>query len=129
MIVIDFLLYSFYRFCNAIRTQIPRIEALYSLGFVFTFLLLYVCELIAKYVFDYPLKDNILNYVWVAFIIFYLIVFFLSIRAGKSGCKLKKLDERFNNKTFHKTWFYVSVSLGLSIGTLLLGLFLHLYIL
>jgi len=127
MIVIDFLLYSFYRFCRAVRGQTPEILAETKVGGVLAIHLIYLGEIIAKYVFHSPLKDSI-NVPVGGVIIYMIIMILLSFWYGKHGYRVKKAENFFKTRSFHKTSFYVLVTLGIDIWTILLGIFLYTYV-
>ena len=112
MIVLDFLLYSSYRFCRAIRGQTPKSLATCNVSFVFSFHLTYLSELIAKYAFGLRLQDFI-NVAVGTMIAFYIILILLYMRTRRNNCGYDNMEEKFKTRSFHKTSFYVLVTLGM----------------
>jgi len=127
MIVLDFLLYSSYRFFDAIRGREPKILAGYNISTVFAFHLMYLSEVTAKYAFGLRLQDIINVAVWIV-IAFFIIFGLLHMRTGRKYHGYDKMEEKFKTRSFHKTSFYVLVTLGIGIWTILLGIFLYTYV-
>ena len=127
MKVIDFLLYCFYRFCEATRGHSPKSLTTGGIAFIITLNLTCLCEVVAKSVFGFSLKDAFNVPLWTV-IIFGIIMILLYMRIGKGGRKLDEMGNHFKQCTFHQTWFYVIVSLGMILGTILVGLLTSLYV-
>ena len=50
------------------------------------------------------------------------------MRTRRNNCGYDNMEEKFKTRSFHKTSFYVLVTLGIGIWTILFGIFLYTYV-